>query len=80
VIDAVKATYPDWAFGACCKQAEEIINAKRSKDYDAAVSWLARARDVLVAAGKQTKWDAYLEGLITEHARKYKLMPLLRRL
>jgi uncharacterized Zn finger protein len=67
VIDAVGATHPDWAFGACCKQAEAIISAK-----------LARARDVLVAAGKQTKWDAYFEALVAQHVRKYKLMRELR--
>jgi uncharacterized Zn finger protein len=45
--------------------------------YDEAVTWLAKARDAHLAAGREKEWRAYLEELITRHRRKYKLRPML---
>ena len=53
------------------------MNQGRSKDYDKAVDWLAKVRDVYLAAGREEEWLAYLVELIDDHQRKYKLRPML---
>lgn len=80
VIEAVKETEPEWVFAQCRRKAEEIIDAGRSAEYDVAVEWLRLGRDALIAAGRQQEWSAYLAHLLEEHARKYKLRPMLERL
>lgn len=78
VIDAVKGEFPDWAFGKCRQQAEAIMDAGKADRYDLAVSWLRRGRDILIAAGRKTEWDAFLRSLLEKHERKYKLVPMLK--
>ncbi len=80
VIDAVKEKEPEWAFTQCRRQAEEIMDAGRSSEYDVAVEWLRLGRDILVAAGKKAQWDTYLAHLLEKHWRKYKLRPMLEEL
>jgi uncharacterized Zn finger protein len=77
VADAAIETHPDWVIETCRRQAEEIMNQGRSKDYDKAVDWLAKVRDAYLAAGREEEWLAYLALLIDHHQRKYKLRPML---
>jgi len=77
VADAAIESHPDWVIESCRRQAEEIMNQGRSKDYDGAVDWLAKVRDAYLAAGREEDWLAYLAELIDHHQRKYKLRPML---
>jgi uncharacterized Zn finger protein len=52
----------------------------KANHYDDAVAWLARAREAYRAAARGDEWRTYLEGLIVEHQRKYKLRPMLESL
>ena len=78
VIQATRAEYPDWGIAKCKKQAESIMNAGKAKDYDVAVAWLRTARDIYLQHDRGTEWQTYLAGLLELHARKYKLVPMLR--
>jgi uncharacterized Zn finger protein len=77
VADAAIESHSDWVIETCGRQAEEIMNQGRSKDYDGAVDWLAKVRDANLAAGREEEWLAYLAELIDHHQRKYKLRPML---
>ncbi len=77
VADSAIETHPDWVIETCRRPAEEIMNEGRSRHYDEAVNWLAKARDAHIAAGCEAEWRAYLEELIACHQRKYKLRPML---
>lgn len=78
VIKAAAERHPDWAIRHCRREAEAIMDAGRSGEYDAAVSWLLQARDVYEAHGRLAAWRDYLDNLLDEHHRKYKLVPMLR--
>jgi uncharacterized Zn finger protein len=80
VADAAIESHPDWVIETCRGPAEEIMNEGRSKHYEEAVSWLAKARDAHLASGREQEWRAYLEELVTYHQRKYKLRPMLENL
>lgn len=80
VIEAVKGEFPGWAFRKCRHQAEEIMDAGKADRYAVAVQWLQRGREILLAAGQKAEWDAYFQALLEKHQRKYKLVPMLRRL
>jgi uncharacterized Zn finger protein len=77
VADAAIRTNPDWVIKTCRVQAEEIMDEGRSRHYDEAVRWLAKARDAYLAGGRREEWQAYLGELIDRHQRKYKLRPML---
>ena len=77
VADAAIESHPDWVIETCRRLAEEIMNEGRSGRYDEAVSWLAKAREAHISAGRAQEWRAYLEELIVRHRRKYKLRPML---
>jgi len=77
VADAAIESHPDWVIRTCCGQAEEIMDEGRSKYYDEAVIWLAKARNAYLVAGREEEWHAYVEELIAHHQRKYKLRPML---
>lgn len=80
VIEAVNSTHPEWAFRQCQERAEAIMDAGRAKEYDVAAEWVRRGRDILLAAGLDNQWRAYIEKIMDVHRRKYKLMPMLRAL
>jgi uncharacterized Zn finger protein len=80
VADAAIESHPEWVIDACRKQAEEIMDEGRSKDYAEAVTWLAKVRDAYLAAGREEEWQVYLDELIDRHQRKYKLRPMLENL
>ncbi len=77
VADAAIESHPDWVIKTGWKQAEEIMDQGRSRHYDEAVRWLAKARDAYLAGGREEEWQAYLDELIGRHQRKYKLRPML---
>ncbi len=80
VADAAIESHPDWVIETCRRPAEEIMDEGRSKHYDEAVSWLAKAREAHLASGREQEWQDYLEELIARHQRKYKLRPMLESL
>ena len=78
VIQATRAEFPDWGIGKCKQRAEGIMNEGKAKYYDSAVGWVRTARDIYLQHGRNAEWQAYLNGLLETHARKYKLVPMLR--
>ena len=80
VIDAVQDDYPEWVFQQCRKRADSIMDGGISKQYDVAADWLRRGRQALINTGKSAEWATYYDTITTKHARKYKLMPMLKAL
>ena len=80
VVEATRADYPDWGIQRCKTQAERIMNEGKAKYYDAAVDWLRRARDIYAQHKRLAEWRPYLDALLDTHARKYKLVPMLKTL
>ena len=78
VIEAVRAEYPDWAIKQCKLPAERIMNNGDAKHYASAVEWLRRARTIYAQHDRLDEWQQYLERLLDAHARKYKLVPMLK--
>jgi uncharacterized Zn finger protein len=58
VADAAIESHPEWVIETCRRQAEEIMNQGRSKDYDEAVDWLEKVQDSHLAAGREEEWVA----------------------
>ncbi|MBE2233370.1 MAG: hypothetical protein IAE85_07745 [Anaerolinea sp.] len=54
------------------------MDAKQAKYYATAVDWLRLARDIFRQHDRLDEWQAYLNGLLALHARKYKLAPMLQ--
>ncbi len=80
VVDAAIESHPDWVIRQCQQQAERIMDAGQSRYYHHAIRWLEKARAAYLAAGRGAAWDVYLDGLLTRHRRKYKLVPMLETL
>jgi uncharacterized Zn finger protein len=78
VIQATRAEFPDWGISKCRQQADNIMNEGKAKYYDAAVDRLRTARDIYLQHNRGAEWQAYLDGLLETHSRKYKLVPMLR--
>ena len=70
----------DWVIQASRNQAEYIMNGGKAEYYYSAASWLAKARTAYRATGREKEWQAYLGELLTQHGRKYKLVPMLKAL
>ena len=70
----------DWVIQASRKQAEYIMNGGKAEYYTSAANWLAKARTAYRATGREKEWQAYLGELLTQHGRKYKLVPMLKAL
>ena len=62
------------------KQAEDIMNGGKAQYYHSAAQWLVRARDAYRVADREPEWRAYRAELLVQHARKYKLVPLIKAL
>jgi uncharacterized Zn finger protein len=58
VADAAIESHPEWVIETCRRQAEEIMNQGRSKDYDEAVDWLEKVQDSHLTAGREEEWVA----------------------
>ncbi len=80
VVEAVWQSHPDWVIRQCKKQAEQIMDAGRSKHYHHAIRWLEKARQAYLGADRAPEWRSYLEGLIRKHNLKYSLRPQLEAL
>jgi uncharacterized Zn finger protein len=80
VASAAWQSHPDWVIRQCRSQAEPIMDEGRSKYYGSAIGWLQIARRAYDAAGRTDEWQAYCQGLIARHGRKYSLVPQLKRL
>jgi uncharacterized Zn finger protein len=80
VLPLTGADYPDWSIAHAKRQAERIMNAGESKSYDKAVQWLHHVRDIYLLHNRRQEWVEYLGAVRSLHARKYKLIGLLREL
>lgn len=80
VADAALPTHPDWVIETSRRQAAAIMDPGKSEYYYSAAQWVARARDAYRVAGRDADWQAYVRKLLTQHGRKYKLVPLLKAL
>jgi len=78
VMDVAISHRPEWVIEQARHHAEDIINQGKAKAYDAAVEWLQKARAAYFQLGQQSEWNDYRTQLMTTHARKYKLMGLLK--
>lgn len=78
VMAAVLNQRPDWVIENAARRAEEIMDAARSNAYHHAVEWLQQARAAYLASGRQAAWQAYRTRLMQLHARKYKLVGMLK--
>ena len=70
----------DWVIQACRKQAEYIMDKGKAELYSSAANWLAKARRAYHMLGSQAEWQTYLDELLSQHGRKYKLVPMLKAL
>jgi uncharacterized Zn finger protein len=80
VADAAISVRPDWVIRVCRQQAERIMDAGSSQYYRHAVNWLRKVRAAYLISGNKDGWERYLSDLLTKHARKYKLVPMLKEL
>lgn len=80
VVETYGSAYPEWALKACQQQAQRLLAQAKPKDYDEAVRWLAMGRAAAMAAGRLEAWQADLDEMIARHARKPRLVTLLRKL
>jgi uncharacterized Zn finger protein len=70
----------EWVIQACRKQAEYIMDRGKAELYSSAANWLAKARKAYHMLGRQKEWQTYLDELLSQHGRKYKLVPMLKAL
>ncbi len=82
VVDAAlqSQAHLEWVIQACRKQAEYIMDRGKAELYSSAANWLAKARAAYRALGHEEEWQAYLNELLSQHGRKYKLVPMLKAL
>lgn len=78
VMDAAVTHNPNWTIENACRRAESIMDAGKAESYRHAVNWLKKVRAAYLQANRQTEWSAYRTQLMTTHARKRKLMEMLR--
>jgi uncharacterized Zn finger protein len=70
----------EWIIRACRKQAEYIMDKGKAELYHAAANWLAKARKAYFMQEREAEWQTYLDELLSQHGRKYKLVPMLKAL
>ncbi|HYB01400.1 MAG TPA: hypothetical protein VED37_14370 [Ktedonobacteraceae bacterium] len=70
----------EWVIQACRKQAEYIMDRGKAELYYSAANWLAKARKAYYMQGREKEWQTYLDELLSQHGRKYKLVPMLKAL
>ena len=73
-------TQLDWVILACRKQAEYIMDRGKAELYSSAANWLAKARKAYQMLEHKEEWQTYLDELLVQHGRKYKLVPMLKAL
>jgi len=67
---ALEKTRPEVAARLWCAQGMRVVNAKKSKYYDAAVSNFERARRCFEKAGLVADWQSIVEKVRSKHHRK----------
>jgi uncharacterized Zn finger protein len=82
IVDAAleEQTELEWVIQACRKQAEHIMNGAKASYYQAAATWLIKARTAYHLLGRDEIWQGYLQDLVERHHYKPKLLPLLKAL
>ena len=66
----LEKTHPHLAARLWCTQGMRVVNAKKSKYYDAALSNFARARRCYEKAGLKSDWERVVSKVRSEHRRK----------
>jgi hypothetical protein len=66
--------HPDVAARLWCAQGMRIVNAKKSKYYDAALSNFERARRCFERAGLAVEWQRVVNKVRSDHQRKMGFM------
>ncbi|MEM9807240.1 MAG: SWIM zinc finger domain-containing protein, partial [Cyanobacteria bacterium P01_D01_bin.56] len=77
VMDAAIESHSDWVSRLAKQEAENIMDAGKSKDYDLAVKWLQRMQRAYIAQSKQSLWKRYKSKIVVAHGRKRKLIGLI---
>lgn len=79
VVDAAlqEQTAPKWVIQACRQQAEHLMNGAKASYYQAAATWLTKARTAYHMFGRDEAWHAYLNDLFERHTHESKLLQLL---
>lgn len=79
IVDAAleEQTALEWVIEACRQQAEHIMNGAKASYYQAAVTWLTKARMAYHLLGREEAWHSYHHALLERHRQKSKLVPLL---
>jgi uncharacterized Zn finger protein len=80
VVEAARLSRPEWVIQTCKRQAEQIMDEGKAHDYRAAAKWLTNVRAAYQEMGREVEWNRYLAGLLEQHRRKYKLVPMLEAL
>lgn len=78
VMEKAIGSRPDWVIDNAKSRAESIMDRGKAEVYYHAVEWLKLAREAYKSLGKQSEWSAYRDELMQTHARKYKLMAMLK--
>lgn len=78
VMAATITQRPDWVIDNARRRAESIMDAGKAQFYDDAVGWLRKVRDAYLQSHRQSEWSTYRTHLMQTHARKYKLMAMLK--
>lgn len=80
VADAVATQRPEWVIQISHQQATSIMEGGQAQSYHLAVNWLQRARNAYHLLQREAEWHLYLDSLLHQHKRKYKLVPMLEAL
>jgi len=80
VVNAALTSQPhlDWVIQTCRKQAESIMDRGKAQYYYSVGNWLTKARTAYQSAGRKGEWQTYLNELLSTHARKRNLVPILK--
>ncbi len=78
VMDAAMASHSSWVIENARRRAESIMDAKKAEHYGHAIEWLKKARAAYLHLENRAEWVTYRTQLVQTHARKHKLMGLLK--
>ncbi|WP_232229379.1 hypothetical protein [Crinalium epipsammum] len=78
VMEKAISTRPDWVIENATSRAESIMDRGKAEAYDSAVGWLKLVRAGYKESERQSQWSEYRRKLMKIHARKYKLMAMLK--
>ncbi|MBE9038727.1 SWIM zinc finger family protein [aff. Roholtiella sp. LEGE 12411] len=78
VMNAAIPYNPNWVIANARRRAEKIMNAGKAEYYDEAIEWLKMARAAYLESARKADWLSYRDELMQTHARKRKLMGMLK--